>query len=61
MTENGGSMFLQNVCELVPNYMVIVGHRRQNLTSQAESESGIGRHDFAPYYELLTFFQMALS
>jgi hypothetical protein len=58
MTENGGSTFLQNVCELVPNYMVIVGHRCQNLTSHAESECGIGRHDFAPHYDLLTFFQM---
>lgn len=57
MTENGGSTFLQNVCELVPIYMVIVSHRRQNLTSHAESECGIGRHDFAPHYKLLTFFQ----
>jgi hypothetical protein len=57
MTENGGSTFLQNVCELVPNYIVIVGHRRQYLTSHAESECGFGRHDFAPHYDLLTFFQ----
>jgi hypothetical protein len=57
MTENGGNTFLQNVCKLVPNYMVIVGHRRQNLTSHVKSECGIGRHDFAPHYDLLTFFK----
>lgn len=44
------------VCELVTNYMVIVGHRRQNLTSHAESECGIGRPDFGPHYDLLTLF-----
>lgn len=38
--------------------MVIVGHRRQNLTSHAESECDSGRHDFAPHYDLLTLLQM---
>ena len=38
----GDSTFLQNICELVKNYMVIVGHRRQNLTSHAEFGCGIG-------------------
>jgi hypothetical protein len=57
MTENGGSTFLQNACELVPNYMVNVGHRHQNLTSHAEYECDIDRHDFAPHYDLLTLLQ----
>lgn len=57
MTENGGSTIQQNVWELVPNYMVIFGHRRQNLTSHAESKCGFCRIAFAPHYDLLTFFR----
>lgn len=57
MTENGGSTIQQNICELVPNYMAIFGHRRQNLTSHAESKRGFCRNDFAPHYDLITFFR----